>query len=462
MVAIKCLLRSAVSKFTGTGGSVKWGLARLAVPIFLEVLLIMMLGAVDTFMLSRHSDGSVAAVGLVNQIVMFCFLVFEVINLGTSVLCSQYIGARMSDKVEIVVGISLIVNLMFGLIISAFLYFGNEMILKWMGLAPELMADGTAYMRIVGVFSFFQALAMTLSAALRSADKAVYPMLVTLLINILNIFGNYSLIFGRFGMPALGVAGAAISTASCRGVAMVMLFLIVRKKLIPEFHIRNFRPFPWRELRKLMQIGLPSAGEQASYSSSQIVITYFINMLGVEALATRTYCVNIIMFVYLFSISVAQGGAICIGHFVGRGRAKAAFLLGKYVMKKSVGFTLFFSFILALAGPYVFPLLTHNQEIIRLGCIILWIDVLLEIGRPINIFATNALRAAGDVNYPFYVGLVVMWSMAVLGGYLVGIIGGLGIIGMWAAFTADENIRGIIFVRRWYSMKWASKSFVNR
>ena len=69
-----------------------------------------------------------------------------------------------------------------------------------------------------------------------------------------------------------------------------------------------------------MKIGLPSAGEQISYNSSQLIITYFINMLGVEALATRTYCVNIIMFVFLFSIAIAQGGAICIGHLVGEGK----------------------------------------------------------------------------------------------------------------------------------------------
>ena len=444
------------------GDGVKSTLARLAIPIFLEVLLVMMLGAVDTFMLSRHSDGSVAAVGLVNQIVMFCFLVFEVINLGTSVLCSQYIGAGLNEKVEKVVGVSLIVNLILGFAISAFLYLGDTIILGWMGLAPELMPDGSGYLRIVGAFAFFQALSMTLSAALRSADKAVYPMMVTLVINILNIVGNYSLIFGRFGFPALGVTGAAISTATCRGVAMVLLFIVVRKKLIPHFHAHNFSPFPWRELKKLMQIGLPSAGEQASYSSSQIVITYFINMLGVDALATRTYCVNMIMFVYLFCISIAQGGAICIGHYVGRGRTRAAFLLGKYVMKKSVGYTLCFSVLLALAGPYIFGVLTDNPTIVRLGCTILWIDVALEIGRPINIFATNALRAAGDVNYPFYVGLIVMWSVAVAGGYLAGVTAGLGLLGMWAAFTLDENIRGIVFVRRWWSLKWSTKSFVAR
>ena len=206
--------------------------------------------------------------------------------------------------------------------------------------------------------------------------------------------------------------------------------------------------------------GLPSAGEQLSYSSSQVAITFFINMLGVEALATRTYCVNIIMFVYLFSISMAQGGAICIGHLIGEKKPHAAFLLGKYVMKKSVMITLILSCIIAASGHTLLSWLTSNPEIIRMGVIVLLIDVVLEIGRPINIFATNALRAAGDVNYPFYVGLIVMWSVAVGVGYLFGIYWAWGICGMWVAFALDENIRGIIFVRRWYGMKWVNKSFV--
>lgn len=314
--------------------SLKLRLTKLAAPIFIETLLIMMLGAVDVIMLSRHSDTSVAAVGVVNQIIMLTFLVFEVINLGTSVLCSQYIGARMEKKVVQVVGVSLMVNVVVGLTVSLFLFALNRTILGWMGLGPELMDAGSGYMRIVGAFAFFQAVSMTLSASLRSANKAVYPMLVTVVVNILNITGNYTLIFGKFGFPALGVEGAAISTAFSRGIAMVILFIILFRKHIRRFPLSYFRPFPFEELRNLMKVGLPSAGEQLSYSSSQVVIAFLINKVGVEALAARTYCVNIIMFSYLFCISIAQGGAICIGYLIGEGRLQAAFILGKYVMKK--------------------------------------------------------------------------------------------------------------------------------
>lgn len=440
--------------------AVRKELRKLVIPIFIETLLIMMLGAMDTIMLSQYSDESVAAVGVVNQIVMFAFLVFEVINIGTSVLCSQYLGAGLRDKMVQVVGVSLLLNLVVGLLVSAILYFGASTLLGWMGLRPELLEYGVGYMEIVGAFAFFQAISLTVSASLRSANKAVYPMLVTVLVNVMNIIGNYMLIFGKFGMPEMGAEGAAVSTAISRGVSMVVLFVILFRKHIPSFPRSCFSPFPWVELKNLLKVGLPSAGENMSYSFSQVVITYLINILGNEALATRTYTVNTTMFVYLFAIAMAQGGAICIGHLVGKKKIRAAYLLGKYVMRLSILVSLVLSCLWAICGHAIFDWLTDNEEIIRMGVTILVVDVMVEIGRAVNIYATNALRSAGDVNYPFYVGLIVQWTVSVGLSYFLGICLGWGLVGMWCAFLLDENIRAFIFVKRWNSLKWARKGFV--
>ena len=420
----------------------------------------MMLGAVDTIMLSQYSDESVAAVGVVNQIVMLAFLIFEVINIGTSVLCSQYLGAKMQKNMVQVVGVALLFNLVIGLLISAILYSGATTLLGWMGLRPELLKYGIGYMQIVGAFAFFQAISFTISASLRSADKAIYPMMVTVLVNIMNIIGNYSLIFGKLGMPALGAEGAAISTSVARGVSMVVLFVILFRKHIPRFPLYYFRPFPWVELKNLLKVGLPSAGENMSYSFSQVVITYFINILGNNALATRTYTVNIVMFVYLFAIAMAQGGAISIGHLVGQKKIRAAYLLGKYVMRLSILVSLVLSCVWAASGHFIFSMLTDNQEIIKMGVTIMLVDIIVEIGRAVNIYATNALRSAGDVNFPFYVGVAVQWTVSVGFSYLFGIYWGWGLVGMWCAFLLDENIRALLFVKRWNSMRWAKKGFI--
>ncbi|MBR5834080.1 MAG: MATE family efflux transporter [Bacteroidales bacterium] len=441
-------------------GSLSRQLTSLAGPIFVETLLVMMLGGVDTFMLSRYSDNSVAAVGVVNQMMNLVFLLFEVISLGTSILCSQYIGAGRRDKVVQVVGISLLFNLISGLAISACLYLFADNMLLMMGLRPDLLADGLPYMKIVGGFAFLQAISLSLSASLRSANKAKYPMYVSMVVNVLNILGNYSLIFGKFGMPALGVEGAAISTSVCRFVAVVILLVVLFKKHIPSFPKKYFTPFPWIELKNLLKIGIPSAGEHFSYSLSQVVISYFINMISNQALAARSYVVNIVMFTFIFALSIAQGGAILIGQLVGQKKIQAAYAIGKRVMRLGATVSVTLSLLTAIFGKHILGMLTSDPWIISTGATILWIEVLLENGRALNFFGVNSLRSAGDIYFPVIIGIIVMWGIQVVGSYILGISLGWGLIAMWAVFALDENIRGFIFVRRWNSFKWVGKSFV--
>lgn len=430
------------------------------VVVFVETLLVMMLGAVDTFMLSRYSDNSVAAVGVVNQLMNLVFLLFEVISLGTSILCSQYIGAGQREKVIQTVGTSLLFNSIFGLLVSVALLFLAEDLLLLMGLRPNLMADGLPYMQIVGRLAFLQAISLSLSASLRSADKAKYPMYVSMVVNVLNIIGNYTFIFGKFGMPALGVEGAAISTSFCRLVSVIILFVVLFKKHIPAFPKELFTPFPWIELKNLLKIGIPSAGEHISYSLSQIVITYFINIISNQALATRSYVTNIVMFTFIFAISIAQGGAILIGHLVGMKKIQAAYIIGKRIMRMGATMSVSLALLTAFFGKQILSLLTSDPWIIATGASILWVEVLLEHGRAFNFFGVNVLRSTGDIYFPVNVGITVMWTVQVIGSYVLGISMGWGLVAMWAVFALDENIRGFIFVRRWNSFKWAGKGFL--
>ena len=440
--------------------SLKQQLKVLTVPVFIEMALVMMLGAVDTVMLSRYSDNSVAAVGLDNQLISLVFLVYQFFSMGAAILCAQYIGAGMRKRLVQVVGMALVVNLLLGLAVSMLLFFYAEALLHLMGLRPELMDDGLVYLRLTGALSFFQALSLTFSASLRSADKVIWPMLVTAIVNILNIIGNYALIFGRLGCPQMGVEGAAIATVISRAISMILLAVIHFRVHIPRFPLHYFRPVPWQELRNLMHIGIPAMSENISYSLSQVVITFFINQISNEALAARTYCVNLIMFVYLFCISITQGGDILVGHLVGQRRHQAAYLLGNYFFRISMIVTLTGSAILALSGESILSAFTDNQEIITMGCWVLFIDWFLEIGRTSNIFAVGTLRATGDAVYPVIIGIIFQWSIAVGLSYIIGIPLGYGLVGMWVGFALDENIRGVILLRRWRSGKWKTKGFV--
>lgn len=441
-------------------GSLTKLLVSLALPIFIDTLLVMTLGAADTFMLSRYSDESVAAVGLVNQLVNIVFIIFQVISMATSILCSQYVGAGQRDRVLQVMGISVLFNFLIGMAFSAVLYGKAADLLGTMGVREELFSQSFSYMRIVGAFAFFQAVSLSAAAALRSVDMAHYPMFVSGLVNVINIVGNYALIFGKFGLPALGVQGAAISTVACRALSSVLLLCLLFRKYVVRLPKGLFRPFPWQEAGKLFKVGIPSAGEQMSYSLSMVVVTYFINFLGNDELATRTYAHTITTFVYLFSLAAAQGGAIVIGHLAGMKKCDAAFALGRRVLRVSVAVTFVLSFITACFGHTIFSMLSDNEHIIRMGSLVLWVDILVEVGRAINLFGVNSLRSAGDIYYPVTVGIIVCWTVAVGGSWLLGIGLHGGLIALWCALILDENIRGLIFIRRWKSRRWTAKSLV--
>ena len=437
-------------------------LFKLTGPIFLETLLMLTLGVVDTLMLSHHSDNAVAAVGVVNQLLNMVFLLFNITTVGTAVMCSLYFGAKDEKSFIQVIGTSLLFNAAVGCLISLCLFLFGERMLLMMDIRPDLMPDARTYMHIVGGFGFFQAISFTISAVLRAANKPNYAMEVTLLINLLNIFGNYSLIFGHFGFPALGVQGAAISTSLCRGVAMTLLFLMLFKRLVRHFPLAYFRPFPFEKLKSVLRIGLPSAAEQISYDASQVVIVYFINMLGNEVLAARVYVMNIVIIGYIFSLSLAQADSICTGNLVGAGKKQAAYLLSWYAWRRSLLITLVASISVYLCARPLLGCFTENETIISMAVSALLVDILLEQGRATVLLYLFNLRSVGDVVVPVLIEMACMWFFAVFCGYMAGIVFGLGLAGMWAAFAMDEGSRGIVLCLRWRTQKWKKRALIER
>ena len=449
----------AKQKSISTTRMLRAQLFHLTSPIFFETLLLMLTGATDVFMLSRYADDAVAASGVVNQVVFLVCLVYMITTLGTGVLCAQYLGAKQKKNVSQVIGVSLLLNLIMGLGVSAGLYVFAPQLLHLMGLKEHLFEYALPYMAIVGGSSVFLAMIMTLAAILRSHNKAYYPMWVALLINVINIVGNYLLIFGHAGFPRLGIVGAGISTMLCRFVAVMLLayILFTRVAVVPP--LAYFKPFPWDKIKNLLIVGLPAAGENVSYDLSQVVITYFTVLLGTASLTARTYAMHIVMFSFVFSIAIGHGASITIGHLVGRARNRAAFSIEKYSIRWALVVSVIIALLTALFGQRIFGFLSTNPEVVRIGCWVLWIDVVLEIGRAVNITAVNSLIASGDVLFPFWTGVIVMWGVATLLSYVLGVWLGWGLLGIWLAMTLDELIRAAVFERRWHSRKWQNKAF---
>lgn len=434
---------------------------QLTWPIFIEILLFMLLGNMDTIMLSKYSDGAVAAVGVSNQIISMVNIMFGIISSGTAILMAQYLGAEKRKSASQVVGVSLIVNLLFGLILSLLMVFVGKDLLKLMNLPSALIHNGIEYLSIVGGFLFIHAVLMTMTAIVRSHGFTKISMFVVLGMNLINIIGDYISIFGPFGLPILGVKGVALATVSSKFIGLIFMGIFLFRNIEGTFKLKDMLPFPKNILKSLLKVGIPSAGEQISYNFSQFVVTYIITLIGVNSITTKIYVQNIIMFVFLFSIAIGQGTQILIGHLVGRGEKETAYR----VCLKSLRIALLISSILgitfAVFSKSLLHLFTHDSAIITVGVSIFIVDAILEPGRTLNLVIINSLRAAGDVKFPVYVGILSMWGISVTLAYFLGIHLGLGLIGVWCAFAIDEWLRGIIMLLRWRTRKWEKMSLVH-
>lgn len=441
-----------------TNNNLKNELFKISWPIFVEFLLFMLLGSVDIFMLGKYSDDAVAGVGVVNQVINMVNIMFGIITSGTTIVCAQYIGAKKKHEDIIkLVGTSLIVNVILGLLLSGVMVVFSTIILRAMNIAPELMIYSEKFMKIVGGFIFVQAISMTFTSVLRSYGYTKICMYVTFLMNIINIIGNYIFIFGNFGAPELGVAGSAISTSSSKIIGTIILGVFLFKNVLKGFSFDFLKIFPKEELKNIFKMGGPAAGEELSYNLTKLVCTVILTYISIEALTTNSYINNICMFIYVFSVSIAQGTSILVGRLVGKGENEKAYTLCMSSLKKAFLVSTIMAFIVAFFAKYILGIFTTNDTIITLGASVLFVNAFLEPGRTFNVVIINSLRAAGDVRFPVYVGICSMWTIGVGLSYILSVKLGLGMPGMWAALALDEWVRGIIMYFRWKSRKWCGK-----
>jgi len=429
-------------------------------PIFIEILLHMLMGNADTLMLSMYSDNSVAAVGVSNQILSVIIVMFGFIATGTSVLVAQHLGAKQEKEAAEITVISIAANLLFSVALSVIVFVLSIKLLKIMDLPNELFGEANSYLQMVGGFIFLQAIIMTLGATLKSYGFTKDIMYVTIGMNIINVIGNYLFIFGPFGIPVLGVEGVAISTNVSRVLGLIVTVLLLFKRIEHELPFKRLFALPMSHLKNLLKIGIPSAGENLSYNTSQMLMTYFITIMGTEALTTKVYTQNIMMFILLFSFAISQGTQIMIGRMIGARNFNDAYnrCLKSLYMGAAISTLMAITF--SIFSDQLLSIFTSNPDILRTGGTLILLTIILEPGRAINMVIINALRAAGDVKLPVYLGIASMWGVAVPVSYFLGLHLEMGLIGIWIAFIVDEWLRGVIMYWRWRSKRWQNKSLI--
>ena len=431
-------------------------------PIFIEQLLFILMGTADTFMLSHVSGAAVAAVGTSNQIVNVILLVLNMVSSGTAVLIAQYLGAGRSQECGYLTALSITINMIFGLVLSATLVILRHEISLAMQLPPNMYPSVNTYLRLVGATLFMQALLGASSSALRASGFTRITMVVNLGMNAVHILGNYIFIYGAWGAPRLGVLGVSISTSVSRSLgALVMLYFLYRYAPF-KINWKDYFRLRWKALWRILSIGIPSAGEPIAYQISQIVMISFMATLGATVLATRVYVMNIMSYVIIIGMSIGFGTQILVGHLVGAGKPEQAYRLVWRSLFLSLGLTVTMVGIIASLARPLLGVFTNDNFILTLGSELMLISVILETGRTFNLVIIQSMRASGDVVFPVMMGMLFPFLLGLPLCYFLGIYLHWGLIGMWLTILADEWTRGIIMSFRWKSRVWQKKALVQR
>ena len=439
----------------------KMSLFKLGWPIFFQCLLSLCLGYIDMFMITGYDENAVNGIGQANQILGFLTLAFTIISSAAGVMIAQYLGAKLRDKLNEIYTVSIFFNLILSGVISFILLAGANFIFKLMKTPSFMIADARNYMTIVGGFMFIQAMIDVFSQVFRNNGKTQFGMFIAISMNIINIVGNYIFLYGPLKHLELGVRGVAISTVLSRLIALVVAILLFKYKIEGHISIKYLWPFPKEILKKLLKLGIPTAGENISYNIAQIIILIMVNTFDSKVVSsTKNFASMVSNFGYMYSVAAAVATSIIVGHAVGAKEYDFAYERVMKSLRKALFISVAIAGISWLVSPITIGLFTKNPAIIKLSGKVLFICIFLEIGRTANLVIINSMRAAGDVKFPTYLGMASMWGVAVLFGYIFAIKLNMGLVGLWIAMAMDELLRGVVVYIRWKKGGWRNKRVI--
>ena len=426
----------------------------MSLPIFVELLLQLLVGNIDQMMVSRVSQQSVASIVNANQIMNLVIIVLSMASTAATVILSQYLGAEDKANSSRTCMVSILMITVVSLLSTLLVFAGYKPLYKALRVPEEIFDEASLYLLIVGACITVQGLYLIFSAIIRAFAMMKEVMIVSIVMNVMNIIGNAILINGWFGMPRLGAVGAAVSTDISKLVGLGLMILLFVKRTNVKLGLRFLKPFPVQIMKKLCLLAVPSGVESFSYNMSQMCILGIVNSFGTMVTVTKGYCSIFANLAYVYAMAIASATQIVLGYLIG---AKKIDLIQKRVnatQKVALAACVGLAVLLFLGSNYIFLIFTDDPEIIALGRRILFIEIFLEIGRAVNIVMTKCLIAVGDAVTPTVVGVSFQWGVAFVGAWVFGIIFGWGLEGVWVAMAIDECLRGLIFAVHFKKERW--------
>lgn len=443
-------------------GMMRSDILTIALPSLVELVLTSLTSMADQIMVGRLPGQlgvqALSAVGLCMNPKFILMTALMAINTGTTAVVARYRGMGNQEKANQTFKQSLIFNIFLSAIMMVIgVVFARELIglIAGNGISETTVEYAVTYFRIQ-MYGFIPLMMTnTVTSTLRAIGDSKMPMVYNTIANVVNLFFNYGLIYGKLGMPEMDVAGASLATVIGQCVAFVIaMYIMFSKKRYVYLDLKEKTGYNKTIMNNVLGIGLPSMLEQLCLRIGIIIYSRIVASLGDIAYATHMVCMNIQSLTFMSGMAFQNSATTLMGQSLGRRRLDMADNYTRMTRNISFWISCVIGVVLALFGGQIVNIYNSTPEIVEMGGKLLAIVAITQPFQSSQFVTTGALRGAGDTKYPAVVIFICTLIVRSALGYIFVVQLDMGLIGAWFAIVVDQLLKTAMIFARYNTGKW--------
>ncbi len=431
-------------------------LAQIALPISVQGVVSATLGMIDNLMVGFIGETELAAVGIATQIYFIHYLlVFGFIG-GAATFMAQFYGAGEMKNIRRVTGFAISIVMVTGIFFFIVAFFFTDEFLSFYVEDPAVKALSAQYVKVGSITFFFLAISLPMEMAFKSTQQTRVPMIISTVVFTTNTFLNYVFIFGKFGAPAFGVAGAALATSIARFLEVVIsIFFASRKSNCFHGHIRDY--FSWNRdlIIRVVKNAMPTTANELLWSLGQSMYVAAFSRIGTTAYAAYQAAASINSIFSFAAFSVGDASLILVGQKLGEGDKEYTYALSKRLLRIGTILGIITGLLLVFSAPGLTGLFnlsalgkSYTVKILTVYGLVMG----LNLYNGINV--TGILRGGGDTKFAMIAESSCVWFVAVPLAFLASLVWGFPIYLAVLLIKMEDVVKCILMTKRFLSKKW--------
>ncbi|MBO7334773.1 MAG: MATE family efflux transporter [Lachnospiraceae bacterium] len=427
----------------------------LVIPIVIQNLITSAVSMADVIMLGRVDQTSLSASSLAAQVQFLLNIVYFGLDSALTILASQYWGKKDTKVISKILGIGLIICMSLSTLATVLALFVPEGVIAIWTDDAELRKAGAEYLRYVAASYFFAGISRPYLSIMKSCERVKLSMAVSMVTMGLNVLLNAILIFGLFGMPAMGIIGAALATSISRGIELVICLVdFFKQKIIPKA-LGNMFNIPRVLLSDFVRYSLPALMNDALWGLAFNMNSIIMGHLGSDIVAANSVVTVARDLVTTVGFGISAAAAILLGKEIGSGDLKLARSDASSILKVSFIASILQGIVLFIAMPYIPNLVKISDTAKNYLTIMLLISTVYQVGQIINtVLIASLFRCGGNSKYGLKLDIISMWGVAVPLGLISAFVLKLPPIIVYAITCTDEFIKMPFAIHHYKKGNW--------